>query len=189
MLMGAAMLGSAVHPDLTLAAAAGGLAPDLPMFVLVGYARWIGGKSGSEIFGTLYFSGRWQALLAPWHSLPLWTAALAVCFWQGWTVAAVFAASGLLHISLDFFLHVDDAHRQFWPLSSWRFHSPVSYWDRRHYGQLFQPFEIALAAVFAGYLLTQYHSPAVVALLAASLCLYAAQFAYLWRACRGSSAS
>jgi hypothetical protein len=39
MLMGAAVLGSAVQPNLTLAAAAGGLAPDLPVFVLVGYAR------------------------------------------------------------------------------------------------------------------------------------------------------
>jgi F0F1-type ATP synthase assembly protein I len=180
-LMGAALLGSTPQPDLTLAAAAGGLAPDLPMFMLVGCARWIGRHAPRDIFGTLYFSDRWQTLLAPWHSLPLWTAALALALWQGWIVAAAFAASALLHVGVDFFLHVHDAHRQLWPLSSWRFRSPVSYWDSRHHGHLFRPIEMALAIGFAGYLLTQYRSPLVVALLVATLGLYGAQLAYFWR--------
>ena len=44
------------------------------------------------------------------------------------------AIAALLHIALDFPLHADDAHRHFWPVSDWRFFSPVSYWDPAHNG-------------------------------------------------------
>jgi LexA-binding, inner membrane-associated putative hydrolase len=170
-LMGAALLGSAQSLSNTWAAVAGGLAPDVPMIVMVASARWIGGKSGREIFGTLYF-------------LPLWTLALTLALALGWSSAAVFAASGLLHIALDFFLHHDDAHRQFWPLSNWRFASPVSYWDTRHYGALFRPFELALTLGFTGTLLTRHQSYLAMALLGTILLLTLAQAAYFWRRLR-----
>jgi hypothetical protein len=40
----------------------------------------------------------------------------------------------LLHALGDAFLHREDGHRHLWPLSSWRFESPVSYWDPAHHG-------------------------------------------------------
>jgi len=184
MLMGAALFGSAANLTSTLLAAAGGLAPDLPMFVLVASARWLGQKSPREIFGTLYFSRRWQALLAPWHSVPLWGLALGLCLAFRWSGAFVFVATALIHIALDFFLHHDDAHQQFWPLSAWRFKSPVSYWDGRRHGHLFRPFEMALALGLTGYLMTQYRTPLAVTVLASILALYAAQLAYFWHALR-----
>ena len=51
-----------------------------------------------------------------------------------------------LHVPEDLFLHHDDGHRHFYPLSQWRYSSPVSYWDPNHYGKIVAPLE-ALAVV------------------------------------------
>lgn len=37
------------------------------------------------------------------------------------------------HNVLDFPTHAEDARPPFWPLSSWRWKSPISYWDRKFY--------------------------------------------------------
>jgi len=152
-LMGAALLGAAGDHGLTSMAILGGVLPDLPAILLVVHARWIERLEFREIFGTLYFSRRWQTILAPWHSLPLWLFALATAFRLQSPYLVAFAASGLIHIAIDFFVHVDDAHRHVWPVSNWRFRSPVSYWDRNYFGLVFQPFELMLATTFTALLL------------------------------------
>ena len=37
------------------------------------------------------------------------------------------------HNLMDIPMHAGDARPPFWPLSSWRFESPISYWDRKFY--------------------------------------------------------
>jgi LexA-binding, inner membrane-associated putative hydrolase len=37
------------------------------------------------------------------------------------------------HNILDLPTHAEDARPPFWPLSRWRFKSPISYWDRKFY--------------------------------------------------------
>ncbi|MEO0919561.1 MAG: hypothetical protein AAFX98_02560, partial [Pseudomonadota bacterium] len=63
----------------------------------------------------------------------------------------LFGLAALTHVALDFPVHADDAHPHFWPLTGWRFFSPVSYWDSAHYGNFFAPLEgilgIALAVI------------------------------------------
>ena len=51
----------------------------------------------------------------------------------------------MLHLLLDFPLHNDDARAHFWPLTMWKFESPLSYWDRDHYGGVVAPLEAILA--------------------------------------------
>ena len=53
--------------------------------------------------------------------------------WRGWSFLTVAASAGLLHLAMDFFLHAGDGRPQFWPISDWVFHSPVSYWDSAHH--------------------------------------------------------
>ena len=62
--------------------------------------------------------------------------------------ARIFFASMALHCLMDLPLHHDDAHRHFLPLSTWRFRSPISYWDPRHFGSLVAGAE--LLGVLAG---------------------------------------
>ncbi len=177
-LMGAALFGRADQGRRTVLAALGGLTPDLPAIVLVGWARWIDATPVRDIFRTLYFSDSWQAIMAPSHAFPIWGAFLAIGLGLRSGGLTAFACGGLAHLVTDFLLHVDDAHRQFWPLSDWRFRSPVSYWDRAHYGGLFQPVELMLAFGCAGLLLVRHKSRGSRVALAAVLAIYAGQLIY-----------
>jgi membrane-bound metal-dependent hydrolase YbcI (DUF457 family) len=152
MLAGAALFGKPGDVPRTLAAILGGLVPDLPAIVMVAYALRVRGDTPQHVFGTLYFSPDWQAIMAPSHAFPVWGAALALALWFRREIATAFFASGLFHAACDFLLHHDDPHRHFWPLSDWRFASPVSYWDPAHYGNIFAPFEMALAVALIIYL-------------------------------------
>ena len=177
-LMGAALFGAAHDAPLTIAAIAGGAAPDVPAILMVFWSRFVQGRSPREIFGSLYFSKGWQSAIAPWHSLPVWIVMLGAGFVLSAPLLTAFSASALIHAAIDFFLHADDAHRHFWPLSDWRFQSPVSYWDRAHYGQWFAPFETALSAAFTLLLMTRYNSPLFLGALGAVLVLNLTQAAF-----------
>ena len=61
-----------------------------------------------------------------------------------------FFASMAVHCVTDLLVHREDAHAHFFPLSSWRFASPVSYWDPLHYGAAVGLVELVL--VFGGAL-------------------------------------
>jgi hypothetical protein len=64
-----------------------------------------------------------------------------------------FVAGCLVHTSLDIPTHVNDGPVLFFPLDwSYRFQSPVSYWDSHHFGREFAIFELLLDLVLLGYL-------------------------------------
>lgn len=158
MLIGMTAFGSQAGRP-TVAAALGGMLPDLPAILMVLWSRWVEDRSFGEIFGTLYFSEAWQAILAPWHAVPLWAGALGAGLALRSPVVQAFAASGLLHQAVDFLLHADDPHRHFWPLTDWRFSSPVSYWDPAHYGAIVQPVELVMAVGLLVFLAVRHRSP------------------------------
>lgn len=173
MLMGAALFRA--RTGAAWAAAGGGLLPDVPSFVLVGIAM-LQRQDSETIFRTLYFSDAWQLIMAPSHSAPLWLAGLLA----GWALrsdlAIAFAVSGLLHQLTDFLLHADDAHRHFWPLSDWRFESPISYWDPRHYGAWVGGVEVALFAGLAWLLVRRFPSRWLAVVLGLLVLVYLAQY-------------
>lgn len=174
MLMGGALFRSGRRT--ALAGVAGGLLPDVPSFVLVGWAA-LGGRGAEEIFRTLYFSDRWQLIMAPSHSAPLWGLAFVAALVLRARAAVAFTASGLLHLLTDFLLHADDPHRHFWPLNDWRFHSPVSYWDPRYGGFWFGPVEIALVVVCSAVLVRRFPARWLKGVLALLVVIYIAQYA------------
>lgn len=115
-------------PRQNLAVVAGALVPDASMFVFFAWSR-LNGWSGEETWNVRYWMEPWQIIGAISNSFVLFAALLALALWRKWTLIALASAAALLHIVFDFPLHADDAHRHFWPLSDWRFESPVSYWD------------------------------------------------------------
>jgi hypothetical protein len=144
-LYGAALFGGRNSRTHVVAAAVGSLAPDLPAFMLVWWAGPVQGVDRRIIFRELYFSDAWQAVISPSHSVVVWLAVLAVAaaVKSGWW--RIVACAGLLHLAFDFPAHASDPHRHLWPLSDWRFHSPLSYWERGHYRGYVQAVEIGLA--------------------------------------------
>ena len=143
LLIGAAALGRPGRAGMGLAAGFGSVLPDIPAIVMAGWALLVQRRDADEVFRVAYFSDAWHAVLAPAHSVPLWALVLAGGFALGRDVVKAFAGGGLLHMAFDLPVHADDPHRHFWPLSDWRFESPVSYWDPAHFGLWVAPLEVA----------------------------------------------
>ena len=144
-MLNAAVLGRGRLEDAHGWILAGGLLPDLAMFVFVGWYAFVLGEAPSQIFGVEYFRPGWQLTFDLMNSIPLASAGLALAWWRGSARWSGLFASVILHCLLDLPLHHDDGHRHFLPLSDWRFESPVSYWDAAHLGWLGAGIEAALA--------------------------------------------
>lgn len=114
----------------------------------------------------LYWNDPWLTLTDVLHSIPIWgvLALLGYLLWRRasgtWVTfglaVLVFSAGALIHSIADMFTHATDAHAHFLPLSDWRYNSPVSYWQRSHYGREFGIFEMLLNTSIAGYLIWQF---------------------------------
>jgi membrane-bound metal-dependent hydrolase YbcI (DUF457 family) len=178
-IMGAALFGRPL-PRLAVAGALGGIVPDLPMYAIIIGLR-ASGYPLSEIFGRIYWEHWWQVSNAIGHSFLLWGLVAAVSAAPALRdkvsrTALVFAFSGsaLIHSFIDFLCHRDDAHMHFWPLTEWRFRSPVSYWDPAHYGNYFGTFEAALGLLIIVILWRRYSKIWIRAALALCAAAYVA---------------
>ena len=147
----------------------GSIAPDLPLYLLsIGsliYYHFLRGWSLAEtfryMFDDLYFNHPlWIACHNFLHSPIL--LALGLIWLRRWCDRVPstkawwfwFFAGCAVHTLLDIPTHVDDGPLLFFPLEwSFRFQSPVSYWDDRYYGREFSIFEAILDSVLLLYLL------------------------------------
>jgi len=142
-----AAFGKPDMPKVTVAAFAGALIPDLSLYLLAGTHLLILNTDPQVVFGQMYFSDAWQSIFRVDNSFVLWGAGLALAFVVRAPWAIALCGAALLHLALDFPLHHNDGRAHFWPLSNWVFASPVSYWDRSHYGGIVGPIEIGAALV------------------------------------------
>lgn len=146
----------------------GGGFPDVSMFIMVAASR-MGLTSSSNLWRQpdgLYWNEPWSTAADLLHSIPIWgaLALLGFVLWRRTSGAwaniglafLVFSVGACIHSFADMLTHTNDAHAHLLPLSDWRFISPVSYWQRSHYGEQFGIFEMFLNAGFAGYLIWQF---------------------------------
>ena len=117
----------------TAAIVLGALIPDLVIILFYAWHRLLG-TSESRIWSVEYYRPFWQGWFDSFNSIPLLGAALLLCWRTRHPLLLACCASMLLHTLGDLPLHHDDGHRHFFPLSDWRFASPLSYWDPDHYG-------------------------------------------------------
>lgn len=170
LIFGAAAFARPGITAVSVAAVLGALLPDLSLYLLVGWSLLVMNIPAQVVFDQLYFSDLWQAIFAVDNSFVLWGLAFGLGLWRRWPVLVAFAGSGLLHLVFDFALHHDDARRQFWPISDWVFHSPVSYWDNNHYGGFVGPVEIAVSLALCVVLWRRFQGwPARAMIVAAGL--------------------
>lgn len=142
----------------TCAAVSGALAPDLSLYVMAGVSLYVLRLDPNYVFGTLYFSDAWQQVFKIDNSFFVWGAAFLLAWAYHARNAMVFAASGLMHLALDFPLHHDDGRPHFWPLTDWVFESPLSYWDRAHHAGIIGPIEMGLSALLCFVLAWRFQS-------------------------------
>lgn len=140
----------------TWAAAAGALIPDLSLYLLAGTHLMVLGTDPSVVFDQMYFSEEWQRIFRVDNSFILWGIALGLALMAKSRVFIALTGAALLHLLLDFPLHNDDARAHFWPLTNWKFFSPVSYWDPRHFGHIVAPLEALAVLACCGVLWRRY---------------------------------
>jgi hypothetical protein len=171
LLLAAAVLGKGRTPSQQRAILAGALLPDLSIFVLAAWAT-LTGMPQAELWQVAYWSDGWQAVSAVSNSFPLWGALFAAGFFLKKPWAWLLPAAALLHLAFDLPLHAEDAHRHFWPLTDWRFISPVSYWDPARHGLIASSVEAGLGLFLCGLLWRRHQSRAVRAILALAAAAY-----------------
>lgn len=176
MVLASAALARRDQAEKNWAALAGAIAPDASMFVFFGWSL-IQGWSGDETWNVQYWTQPWQTLGAISNSFILFGLLLAFSLWRNRPALAAFSAAALLHLGLDFPLHADDAHRHFWPLTDWRFASPVSYWDPDQNGLIGSAFETLLALLATGILWLRFQALRWRALLLSLAALQSLSFA------------
>ncbi|NEP17652.1 MAG: hypothetical protein F6J97_12220 [Leptolyngbya sp. SIO4C1] len=154
-----AILGRRSQPQWNPHIALGAFIPDAAMFVFYGWTRVIRDLPERQIWGTLYYDPTWQTIFDLWNSIPLALLGVATGLWLRrrrqtqmlGSAIALCCASIILHCLEDLPTHREDAHRHFWPLSNFRFESPISYWDPNHYGDIFAPIELAIVLLSSLY--------------------------------------
>ena len=155
-IFGAAAFAHPNKPKLTMAAIIGGLIPDLSLYLMVFWSYFVLGNNPDYIFNVQYYSLKWQSIFAIDNSFFVWAIILyfSILIQKNWLKA--FASSAFLHLSLDFLLHSQDARRQLWPLSDWVFISPLSYWDKNHYGHVIGGLEILITLSLTIFLISKF---------------------------------
>lgn len=177
-----ALLGRSSSPQLDWPIALGALLPDLPIFLFYAWAKGVAQLPDAQIWSTAYFESGWQGVFALSHSIPVALLGLAIAYGFKHAMGMVLFGSMVLHDLADLPVHHDDAHRHFYPLSNYRFISPVSYWDRDHYGAIVALLELVLVAIATGVLLRRGQPRWGHGLLLATNALYAVGYLGLYAA-------
>ena len=140
--------------------ALGAVLPDIPMFVLCGWAK-MRRIPARQLWTQTYFLPFWQNWTDLFHSIPIAMVGLGIGLLSHSHATALLFGSAVLHSLLDLPVHHDDAHRHFFPFHNYRFISPLSYWDPRHHGYIVALVEILLVLVATVYLFPQVESAIV----------------------------
>ena len=119
---------------------AGAILPDLPYCAFFAAAAVEQGPR-AVIDLTLWRSTWGHPLVVALHSFVPWGVAMPLLLstrgWRRSPALAAFLAGWGSHVVLDMLTHRSDGYPIFWPLSAYRFPTPVSYWERAYYGRAF----------------------------------------------------
>ena len=176
--LNALVLGRSRWRQAWLPITAGALMPDLPMFGFYIYQRVVLAAPEALIWSDTYFQPTWRLFFDLFNSLPILGLAALISWHTRAFRSLAFVSSMILHCLTDLPLHHDDAHAHFLPISSWRFESPISYWDPHHFGRLFGAIEIVLVFVGGSALVRRRGNPAWRLIGALTLTCYAAFIAF-----------
>ena len=142
-----ALLGKTIAPKHNIAITIGAILPDIPIFLFYLISKYMYNMSEAKIWGEAYYEPVWQNIIATSHSIPIALIGFLICWRLDWKWGAILCVSMAFHCLLDLPVHHDDAHRHFYPLSDYRFYSPVSYWDVNHHAKIVAGVEAALVLI------------------------------------------
>jgi hypothetical protein len=130
----------------------GSIFPDVPFFISSAYF-FIRDGVNMENWVLAYEHPLVKPIGFFTHSIVVALAGLAVALFLRRSYWYPYFYGWIFHIFTDMLTHVSDAQPVFWPLSLERFTGPVSYWERNHYSHELSIANLAVASLFAFYLL------------------------------------
>ena len=148
--------GGKAKPRRTLAFMLGGLLPDLPTYLFFVIHTIFIQTTQQQLWDEVYFQSSWTPVITLSHSLILWPVVLTLGLYFKLRYLTWIGAAATVHVIMDFFVHNDDAYRHFWPLSDWKFQSPISYWDPAHFGILISTLDTLVVIGLLVWLTTLY---------------------------------
>lgn len=140
----------------TVAIVLGALFPDTPTYLFFIVYGLILGYSGPVMWDNLYYNSGWAIPITLTHSFIIWPLLIGISSYAGWKLVKWFSLSAFFHSLVDFCVHTDDAYRHFWPLSDWKFQSPISYYNPAEYGLYVGALDSLFVLGLLGYLFTIY---------------------------------
>lgn len=180
LIFGVTAFGARDAHRITIAAALGAFIPDASLYLLAGWELFVVGTNPQVVFDQMYFSESWQRIFRVDNSFVLWGLALVLAIMTGSKVAIALTGAALLHLALDFPLHNDDARAHFWPLTNWKFISPVSYWDRDHFGHIVGPLEALAVLACCAVLWRRYAGVVVMQCVIAGFAILQSAPVFIW---------
>lgn len=163
-LLAATVLAKPGKPLRNTAVVIGAFVPDVAIYSLFAWSK-LAGIDERTVWDTLYWQEPWQTYTAAGNSIPLYAILLLLglvllrgvpVLFRAGLFLTFFALAALIHIGGDLPVHVADAHRHFWPLSDWKFISPISYWNPDHHGRIFSFIEAAGGLVLCAILFRRF---------------------------------
>lgn len=126
--------------------AAGAVSPDVPAIALVCvFLPSSRGRARGDLFDRVYHRSPWREVHLALHSALPALALRAVARRPG--RARAYADGWVSHLAIDFVTHHDDAWPPAWPVSGWRWPSPLSYWQTDHHARTWAVAETAALVV------------------------------------------
>ncbi|QSJ16417.1 hypothetical protein JYQ62_32610 [Nostoc sp. UHCC 0702] len=153
------ILNQKIQPQANRAIFIGAILPDIPIFLFYFLMKFGYRLPSHQIWSTVYYQPFWQAIFSTFHSIPLAIIGIVIAHFYNWQVLELLLISVLLHCLFDLPVHNNDAHRHFFPFSNYRFISPISYWDPKHYGNIVAFGEILLVFMASISLFISMRSP------------------------------
>lgn len=164
----------------TLPIVFGAVLPDLPMFALYFWAKFISSLPECQIWSETYYEPFWQNITDTFHSIPLALIGVLIAHYWEWQQIEILYSSAVLHSVFDLPVHNHDAHRHFFPFSNYRFISPISYWDPKHHGAVVTLVERLLVLMATFYVFPLLHSWVGKGLLVAVNLVYLTAYLYFY---------
>lgn len=137
-----------------------------------------------RLWDEVYFDQPMQSIASALNSIPIYTflAGLGYIF-RATKIGGIllfFSLAVLLHIALDFPVHAHDAYAHFLPLTDWKFHSPLSYWESHLHAHWVGVVETGIALVSAWIIHKRFDKPWITILMTVLAVLYLAMITMRW---------
>lgn len=148
-IMATAALARCDTPRRNWAVFIGSVLPDAFIYVFWAWFTFAEGETQRRIWDGLYFQAETQLIASIFNSIPIYVGIGVLGYLNRATlfgrIALFVSAAALIHIAFDLPFHNHDAYAHFWPLSDWRFISPLSYWEADFHARYVTMLECVLA--------------------------------------------